>query len=109
MDLKNEMVFALLLISLLYVIQYFIFHKKGITAKGGSLSFAVFYAMLAFFIFKEFEHIDFLLLLFPAFSLLVTILQWRERDSPGWLQTMLVTLSALVLGAGIYTFWQNSL
>lgn len=100
---------ALAAMSLIYLFQYFIFHKKGISAKAGSLSFAVFYAMLSYFVFEEFEHIDFLLILFPVISLLVTILQWREKDTPGWLQIILLILSIMVVTAGVYTFWQNTM
>ncbi len=101
--------FSFIIIAVIYTYQYIIFHKKGISAKGGSLSFAVFYAMLSYFVFEEFEHIDFLLILFPVLSLLVTILQWREKDSPAWLQTTLLSLSIMLVAAGVYTFWQNTM
>lgn len=107
--MKDEIIYsaAFIIMALLYVYQYIIFLKKGSSAKGGSLSFAVFYFMLAFFVSRKFENLDFLLILFPAISLLVTILQWREGDNPKWLQIALLIFSLLLLFGGSYTLWQN--
>lgn len=99
---------AFLVMSALYLYQYYHFHKNGISAKGGSLSFAVFYGMLAFFVSRKFENLNVLLILFPAISLLVTILQWREGDNPKWLQVALLILSITLLLLGGYTMWQQA-
>ena len=93
--------FSFLSAALLYIIQFIIFSKKGIEHRTASVSFAVFYAMLSFFVWKEFEKLHFIFLLFPVIGIFVLLSQWRERETPIWLSILI--LIAQIIPAFIAT------
>lgn len=83
---ENDLLFySFAAAAVLYVIQFIIFSRKGIEHRTASVSFAVFFAMLCFFVWKGFENLNFVYLLFPVIGIFVLLSQWRERETPIWL------------------------
>ena len=81
--------YSFLFAVILYLIQFIILSKKGIEHRTASISFTVFYAMLGFFVWKEFENLNFIFLLFPVIGIFVLLSQWREKETPMWLSILL--------------------
>ena len=81
--------------AILYVIQFIIFSRKGIEHRTASVSFSVFFVMLSFFVWKGFENLNFVYLLFPVIGIFVLISQWRERETPMWLAISIFLAQAI--------------
>lgn len=93
---ENEMLlYSFVAAAMLYVIQFIIFSRKGIEHRTASVSFAVFFAMLSFFVWKGFENLNFVYLLFPVIGIFVLISQWRERETPLWLAICIFIAQAI--------------
>ncbi len=94
--------YSFLASSLIYLLQFFIYKKKGNPTSSGSLSFAVIFILLAVAWTQYFESAAFVFVLIPVIGLVVSISQWRDTDFPKSLMVINILIHLGQVVTGIY-------